>query len=385
MNGEGKATGLALRTGPAWKTGLARLIKQRCHEIAAPILYLEIIADDIIALFSLPSYAYDRDTPLTLPARKRKLLAHCRHLHLETPRELAGFRREIPPRLKELPGIRNRITDELDTLAAAYRYLAAQGGFWEFLPKLETFSVSAYVPHRGSYTSIARDMKSCRSLATAWCALYKTLNAPMRCQGMSQNHPYQKSELVALHLRHTVWRNGQYTKQTPTRTMHVDLSTTERYSWPVGYISRNTYKLFLPPSEHCWSLSTILKPIVHHAYDMIEDIVDRRENDDTGPQNAVNITIDIPRNIIDPLECLLAADGTENQQIVRAVGRIMAFYEEMTEDLDQEMDPKQNKWRIAIVEGPQQCPVCMVNGGIEDGLGNADAQASLGWLWQEES
>jgi hypothetical protein len=237
---------------------------KRFNAIATPILYMEIITDNLPLL--MRGMLQNKGVFPPSAARKLRLLALCRHLHLEPQRTL--IRGSKGPDTFEPENSRS-VRRTFAQYTELYEALKDLGGFVVLFPHLETFTISAYtgdVP-RGNPTCWTRRNEALFAMRDAWLDMLDTIGAPVRCNSTSRQYPLHSYQLDRLVINHVY----EDPLQAAGRVQYYHAADLDYSNWLFWYNTRVVY-LYTPnpdvKAEEPYTMSQMLGKkvleLLHH-------------------------------------------------------------------------------------------------------------------------
>lgn len=317
------------------------------------MLYANIITTDIPRLFkgALPG---DKRCK-SMPKSKRQLLAYCRRLYLESPKDLLNehMAANIRDPTKEA-------TKCLKSLVKVFCAVKDSGGLRYFFPRLESLATSAFTS-----TTLSRhgDIWWTRKIAwagPAWLDLVETLDVPVRCSTIGRSYPFQ-----GFHDVYPFWRD---TTRFPRRSvplpppgqpmqvhyMHFDhisvhpfLPLNVKVVYLYSYYHKRAARI---RTELCESLSRRIRRCLDH----LENI---NEANQAG-QLQLDVEIRIPDTCLDFFSQLTYGSAKAMRAMVESIDGmlkdVLAWYDQ---------EPRKHRrtkdtWRIRITDRLEGCPIC---------------------------
>ena len=169
---------------------IENLTSQRLYNLAAPLLYETIIADDLPKLLYIAPVPSAHDPDAEIIAHKEQLLALCKHLYLEPWRRLYGhdalgdgqaYKKEY-----------SALSQSASSLWQAYQDIRMQG-LASRLPNLDTLSIAAFTVGREELVATANQWfwtETCERLYRAWYDLIETSVATTSCSNANRYYPF---------------------------------------------------------------------------------------------------------------------------------------------------------------------------------------------------
>jgi hypothetical protein len=333
---------------------------QDCYMIAGPLLYSEIITDNLSTLLS---HIKSRDPPASGLLSKVALLRRTRHLHIEAPNELLPHQyRQYPSLLMAVPKEEMQYSTtawiRLTRAVMLMERMVLRGGLAKFFPALETFSTSAYMMPKGveafdgqRRTGLAN--ASPERWQSAWTALFSTCPAPFMCEQQYYLAPFQQNGDGAMLYRNvdrSIGRRGIKLSVDVTTFIHIHVLPDFGQSWRVGLQHKMVYLYTHDSNQPPLQPEHLLGAFHRLATHMISLVNARRF---TQPSMYMDIELRIPTAAL-PIFYGFTCPSAMDAMIHKLLEDVHNLYASLLDKSGRNLD----KWKVVVVGGRAECPAC---------------------------